>query len=268
MVTFKKLLYLRENNLEKQLIRESDFYQEWCSQLDLRWSPEETAFAGGLISNRLAFLFISAYQAAIRRTFMKNNRSWTALAISEDLGDKNPMPGLKESNGRVNGFKTWVASSKFSEDIIVSIDGTRLYAANRKTHGLKIFHKKNLRFLKEMSQGVVEFKDVAISDLEAIKSVNLKLFAKREPLYLYFAFCGFLTRMGVEDNEPLLDNLLTIASGNFTDPSHKTLFAYTDIRINEIFNNLDPKLFSGNYDKDKGLMSLYSKIIRKRAGMG
>ena len=267
MVTTQNLLCLGEDNLAKPLVKEEDFYNEWCSRLDLEWSPEETAFAGGLISNKLAFFFISAYQAAIRRTFGKNNRHWTALAISEDRGAQNPRPGLTESNGNVNGVKTWVASSKYSEEIIVSIDETRLYSANRRTNGLKIFHKENQGFLKEMSQGVAEFKDVAISDLEAIKSVDLKLFAKREPLYLYFAFCGFLTRVGVPDNEPLLDNLIIISSGNFTDPSHKTLFALTDIRINEIFNKLDPKIFSGNYHQDKGLMSLYSKIIQKRAGM-
>ena len=90
MVTTQNLLCLGEDNLAKPLVKEEDFYTEWCSQFDLDWSPEETAFAGGLISDKLAFFFISAYQAAIQRTFGKNNRHWTALAISEDRGAQNP----------------------------------------------------------------------------------------------------------------------------------------------------------------------------------
>jgi hypothetical protein len=172
----------------------------------------------------------------------------------------------------VRGFKTWVASSRFAQDIIVSVDTTRLFIANRNTPGLSLAHKDAPGFLSDMSQGIAEFKDVSISDLQALGEFDLKLFAKREPLYLYFAFCGFLHRefghSGHTDITPLLDDLLKIASGDFTDPTHKALFAKTDTRISEIFAQLTPELFAGDYEKDKGLMSLYSRVIQKRAGLG
>jgi hypothetical protein len=59
-----------------------------------------------------------------------------------------------------------------------------------------------------------------------------------------------------------------IASGDFTDPVHKALFAKIDTRVSEIFSKMAADLFAGDYEKDKGLMSLYSKVIQKRAGLG
>ncbi len=272
MVTTEGLLSLKHQMPADQLSGEIDYHRLWMSRLDESWSAEQTAFAGGLISDRLAFLFISGYQAAVRRTFNLANHTWTVLAISEDRNPDHPRPGLTESNGRVSGFKTWVASSRFAQDIIVSVDTTRLFIANRNTPGLSLAHKDAPGFLSDMSQGIAEFKDVSISDLQALGEFDLKLFAKREPLYLYFAFCGFLHRefrhSGCPDITPLLDDLLKIASGDFTDPAHKALFAKTDTRISEIFAELAPDLFAGDYEKDKGLMSLYSTVIQKRAGLG
>ncbi|MBT5701992.1 MAG: hypothetical protein QMC00_00270 [Pseudomonadales bacterium] len=268
MVTTEDLLSLKQQMSAKQLSGEVDYHRLWISQLDCSWSAEQTAFAGGLISDRLAFLFISGYQAAVRRTFNLTKPTWTVLAISEDRNPDQPRPGLTESNDRVSGYKTWVASSRFAEDIIVSVDTTKLYIANRTTPGLQLVHKEAPGFLGDMSQGVAQFTDVAISELQVLGEFDLKLFAKREPLYIYFAFCGFLHRRGTADIKSLLEDLLIIASGDFTDPIHKALFAKTDTRISEIFSNLAPALFAGDYEKDKGLMSLYSKVIQKRAGLG
>ncbi len=268
MVTTEGLLLLDPQTPARQLEGEADYHRLWIAQLDETWSAEQTAFAGGLIADRLSFLFIAGYQAAVRRTFNLTNSTWTVLAISEDRNPDQPRPGLTGSNGQVNGFKTWVASSLFAEDLIVSVDTTKLYIANRNTPGLRLTHKDAPGFLGDMSQGVAEFRAVAISDLQALGEIDLKLFAKREPLYLYFAFCGFLHRRRIHDVTPLLDDLTEIASGDFTDPAHKLLFATIDTRIGEIFSELAPGLFAGDYEKDKGLMSLYSKVIQKRAGLG
>jgi hypothetical protein len=268
VVTTEGLLSLERQTPARRFVGEADYYRLWMAQLDESWSAEETAFAGGLIADRLSFLFIAGYQAAVRRTFNLANRTWTVLAVSEDHSPDHPRPGLTESNGCVNGFKTWVASSRFAEDLIVSVDTTKLYIANRNTSGLNLTHNDAPGFLGDMSQGIAEFKDVAIIDLQALGELDLKLFAKREPLYLYFAFCGFLHRRRIQDVTPLLNDLLRIASSDFTDPAHKALFATTDTRISEIFSDLEPGLFAGDYEKDKGLMSLYSKVIQKRAGLG
>ncbi|MDA0273547.1 MAG: hypothetical protein O3C68_09890 [Proteobacteria bacterium] len=268
MVTTDSLLSLEYQTPARQCEGEADYHRFWTAQLDESWSAEETAFAGGLIADRLSFLFIAGYQAAVRRTFNLANRTWTALAVSEDRSTDNSRPGLTESSGRVNGFKTWVASSRFAEDLIVSVDTTQFYVANRNTPGLSLSHKNAPGFLGDMSQGVAEFNDVAVSNLQPLGGLDLKPFAKREPLYLYVAFCGFLHRRGIHDVTSLLDDLLNIASGDFTDPTHKALFATTDTSISEIFSELEPGLFAGNYEKDKGLMSLYSKVIQKRAGLG
>ena len=267
MVTAGELLSLKSGESIEHLSGEVDYHRLWMAGLDELWSAEETAFAGGLIADRLSFLFIAGYQAAVRRTFDLADRAWTVLAVSEDQRPDNPRPGLVQAGGRVNGFKTWVATSRFADNLIVSVGSTKLYLANRHTDGLILLHKQAPSFLGDMSQGIAEFRDVATSNLVEITPPDLKQFAKREPLYLYFAFCGFLHRRQLHDVTPLLADLLRIASGDFTDPDHKALFAATDSRISEIFSELEPALFAGNYEKDKGLMSLYSGVIQKRAGL-
>ncbi|MGV0034207.1 MAG: hypothetical protein ACNYPE_04315, partial [Candidatus Azotimanducaceae bacterium WSBS_2022_MAG_OTU7] len=166
MVTTENLLSFEHPVPALAFSSEADYHRLWIEQLDESWSAEQTAFCGGLIADRLSFLFIAGYQAAVRRTFNLANRTWTVLAVSEDRNPCHPRPGLTESVGRVNGFKTWVASSRFAEDLIVSIapiapiasiasiDSTRLYIANRNTPGLNLTHKDTPGFLGDMSQGI------------------------------------------------------------------------------------------------------------------
>lgn len=270
MVTAKNLLALADSISADSVSNEADYHRIWQDHIQAEHSPEEAAFIGGVLADRLAFLFIAGYQAAVRRTFELTDKNWTVLAVSEDKSP-DPKPGLSlNSDGLLCGYKTWVASSDFMEKMIVSTgtsEDLRLWKADRSQRGLTLHRKNKTSFLGEMSQGIAEFDRVMASELQELPSINLKLFSKREPLYLYIGFCGFLhKKLQQPESETLLNNLLIIAAGDFSLAGDKQLFAEVDRQIGVIFDATDRGLFSGDYQQDKGLMTLYSKVIQKRAG--
>ncbi len=271
MVTAKDLLTLADSIRADSVSSEAEYQRIWQEYIQVEHSPEEVAYIGGVLADRLAFLFIAGYQAAVRRTFDLTDKNWTVLAVSEDKSLSDPKPGLSlTADGLLCGYKTWVASSDFMEKMIVSTgtsEDLRLWKVDRNQRGLTLHRKNKPAFLGEMSQGIGEFDRVIASELQELPSIDLKLFSKREPLYLYIAFCGFLhKKLPHPESETLLNSLLVIATGDFSLAGDKQLFAEVDRQIGVIFNVLDPGLFSGEYQQDKGLMRLYSKVIQKRAG--
>jgi hypothetical protein len=273
VVDIEALLSISATVRPRKLSNETDFKYHWQQSVDTSWTPEQVAFMGGLLADRLSFLFIAGYQAAVRRTFDIHDNAWCVLAVSEDQSPTNPKPGLSiDANGNLNGNKTWVASSRCAESLIVSVGkpgNGQLYKVSREQSGLTIHHKDSPRFLGDMSQGIAEFSDVRIDAIDLVAPVNLKLFAKREPLFIYLAFCGFLqTRLSHPLAPDMIEGLLTIAAGDFSDENHKQLFAKIDTQIFTVFEQIEPTMFEGNYTNDKDLMSLYSKVIQKRAGLG
>ena len=245
---------------------EASFKQLWQSVFDPAWSNEELAFAGGVCADRPAFLFIAGYQATIRKTFGVADDYWSAVAVSEDRSSENPRPPVKEENGKLNGCKTWIASSQLVDELIVSAGSESLYRIPRDYPGLTISNKPTQSFLGDMSQGVAELTDLSVNGLEALPAAELKQFGRREPLYIYLAFCGFLFTRAGQDVTRLVDNLVEVAAGNFSATHHRELFAAVDDEMGHHFNDIDPGLLSGTPDADRKLISMYSPAIQKRAG--
>ncbi len=226
---------------------------------------------GGCLADRLGFFFIAGYQAAIRRTFNIKSNVWCALAVSEDRAQTNPKPGLRlADNGTISGFKTWVACAAHLDELIVSVGAmpdAEMYLLKATRADVAISVKEAPSFLSDMSQGIAEFQAVPAVDLASLAQTDLKLFAKREPLYLYFAFAAWLLKQGSPIAPKLLEQLLTIAAGDFSDPRDKATFAEVDDAIGKAMRER-ASLLEGNYEADKGLLSLYSPVIQKRAGRG
>lgn len=272
MVTKATLLDRTKDLVPVALDDEADFLTQWESKIDSNSSPEAMAFTGGALSDRLAFLFICGYQAAITKTFGNTGPGWSALAVSEDRSPENPKPCVSLTNdGTLSGYKTWVACSDTLNQLIISAaaDKPLLLKISKDQPGLTITRKGRQKFLGDMSQGIAHLDQIPLSDLQVLPEIDLKVFAKREPLYLYFAACGFLqARLQHEAVPDLLERLLTIASGDFTDPTHKAMFADVDISLNRVFATLPNDLFSRYSEADGKLISMYSPVIQKRAGRG
>lgn len=289
MVDYNDLTTLIDSN-GTDVLTERAFYDRWQLQIDPQWSPEQIAFAAGAFASTPSFLFIAGYQSAVIRTFGATDSRWRALAISEDRSPENPAPGVTLSgdengrDGKINGFKTWVACSDHLTHVIFTAagnEGNRLYHIEQGTNGLTIHSKPKAKFLGDMSQGIAEFNDVDASSLTLLLTeaetdagdsnswaTVMKQFAKREPLYLFFALCGRLHHHGNRDMRDLTEKLLTIASGDFSDPNHKLLFADVDSALNGLFPDLFSETFASGTQQDQSVLSLYSPVIQKRAGLG
>lgn len=233
-------------------------------------SPEDIALMGGRNANSLAQVFIAGYQAAVRRTFKVNGDRWSALAVSEDRSGN--LPGLSlGSDGRIHGYKTWVAACDHLDELIVSVGELpegRLYRVPLPMEAVKIETKTGVGFLAEMSQGIACFEGVSPDSLEGLPSLELKQFARREPLYIYLALCGNLQKRGHPIAEQLIQDLMEVAAGDFSQDALKQRFADADLQIQALFESDDAPAFEGNFEADKGLISLYSAVIQKRAGRG
>lgn len=233
-------------------------------------SPEDIALMGGRIADRLAFVFIAGYQAAVRRTFEVSGDRWSALAVSEDRS--GTLPGLRlGSDGLVHGYKTWVAACDLLDEVIVSVGEppeSELYRVRLPMEAVTIQAKTGVNFLGEMSQGIASFDGVSPEVLEGLPSPELKQFARREPLYIYLALCANLQERGLPAADQLIQDLMAVAAGDFSQDGVKQRFADADLQIQALFEGDDSPAFEGNFEADKGLISLYSPVIQKRAGRG
>lgn len=229
-------------------------------------SPADVALMGGRQSDRLAFVFLAGYQAAIRSLFGVAGNQWSAFAVSEDRSGK--LPGLHlDEQERIYGHKTWVAACDHLDEIIVSVNAD-LYRIPRTTSGLTIERKSDVNFLAEMSQGIASFEGVASDDIERLPPTDLKQFARSEPIYIYLALCANLKHQGHSLADDLIADLLMVASGDFTLDEHKSRLADVDLQLQSLFGEEKHPSFGGNFTQDKGLISLYSPVIQKRAGRG
>mgnify|MGYP006919746667 CR=1 FL=1 len=177
------------------------------------------------------------------------------------------------SPGQLSGFKTWVAASEVIDDIVINIGSppnSEFLLIDINRSGLTLRHKIDQKFLSEMSQGVAEFVQLQTRPGDYLETVDIRTFARREPLYLYIAYCGFL--LAHTDNHfqdqvlDCLESLWALANGALDGAADRLEFARVDRLITEITSGLDHgAIFSGNWQDDLPLLTLYSKGIQKRA---
>ena len=252
---------------------EAEFKSTWQDHFQPAMTEAELAFESGTLADRLAFLFIAGYMAAVRNCFETPDRTFTVFALSEDQHPDNPLPGLiVDDRGRLNGSKTWVACSDTVDEIVVSArqgDSVRLFRVSREQPGLSIITRQDARFLAEMSQGTATFDNVALTDLVPVPSMDPRYFARREPLFLYLAFCGFLYGQGNIEAPSLRDRLTDLSHRDLTSPEDRSALAELDDAVTARMLSLDSRHFAGDhYEADRRLIRLYSPVIQKRAGKG
>ncbi len=249
---------------------EAEFKAAWQACLKETDTPETLAYSAGAAADRLAMLFLAGYQSAVRRTFGLTGDHWTVLAVSEDRSPDNPLPGTTlDENQRLSGYKTWVAASRHVDDIIISVgEPVAYFSIPVGAEGLSLQHKEGVSFLPEMSQGIAGFDKLQLDETHKVNSVNgadIKAFAKREPLYLYYAFCGFLAARTGADVDAVMAQLDMLSEMDIQSPEARLKFAEIDDAIVPMMQSVPDDVRKGSWDSDQGLITLYSKGIQKRA---
>ena len=189
---------------------ESEFHDAWLAACtdgngNLLADETELALAGGAIADRLAWVFVSGYQAAVRRCFpeLVTGGGWTCLAAAEGRGGPGCVLSLKGDGYLLSGEKSWIAGAGVLESLVVSVadaeqsDAPCFVGVSAKAPGVALDCPRAPGFLGEMSQGVARFEEVEVAR-EAVLSEPVRRlhFRGAEPLFVLLALNGCLKAHG------------------------------------------------------------------------
>lgn len=182
---------------------EGAFYSAWlvaCAS-----APADEVFmalAGGELADRLSWVFMSGYQAAVRRCFPEfgSIRGWTCFAAAE--GGDGPSCVLAEDHDgyRLSGEKSWIAGAGLTDELVVAVgqeDDLRFVRVRRLADGVTISLPRTPGFLGEMTQGVANFDAVAVAAADVVEDPARALwFRGAEPLFIMLALNACLRARG------------------------------------------------------------------------
>lgn len=197
---------------------EEIFYGAWntaCAELtdDL----VQLALTGGDLADRLAWVFMSGYQAAVRSCFpeFRLTEGWTCFAAAE--GGAGPSCELNEEAGgyRLSGEKSWIAGASMIGELVVAVwqdEARRFVRVRRNEHGVTISLPRKPGFLGEMTQGVANFESVFVASQDVIAEPDRALWFKgAEPLFIILALNACLRTQGQAVGESSLVSAATAA---------------------------------------------------------
>lgn len=195
---------------------EADFLRHWRTTADGIVDEVELALSGGALADRFAWVFVSGYQAAIRRCFPEFAvPGWTCLAVAEPKeGPTCSLAGAGRAF-RLNGEKSWIAGAESVESLVVSVGADaerRFVAIVADAPGVALTNPRTPSFLKELSQGAARFEDVHVPAEQIITDpARAQWFRGAEPLYVLLALNACLQRQADALGDPYVSRLADTA---------------------------------------------------------
>ncbi len=260
-------------------LTEAQFLELWRQHAETQADLASMAIAGGLCADRLAWVFIAGYQAAIRCTFPDAPLSgWAAFAVSEDRQPNNPLPGVTaqhDSQGQVlSGHKTWVAAVDQIDHLILK-SGRRgeaqYFQLARDEPGLELTLRPAGSFLAELSQGAAHLNDVKVAKRQLLDDSQVALFGPREALFIYAAFCAFVLAKSPDPTQrercrAMLRRVPALLASGFSSAADVSAFKQLDADVQQLLTDIETDGFPRNasWSQDRGLISMYSKGIQAR----
>ena len=243
----------------------------WLQQVTGLDSLPAQAVKGGLLADRMAWVFVAGYQCALRHTFTElPTDGIAAFAVSEDRKNDPPLPGVKARYRndcvQVSGYKTWVACSASLSYLVIKADrgdAANYYSIERATSGLNLTDKYG-DFLAEMSQGVAHLDHVVVpTPLDASQVVN---FGLRETLYIYISFCAWAGKFVDQTQacERLIQRLADLAVNVPTSVEGISELQDVDHAVQALRARV-PATAASAWAKDQRLISMYSPGLQKRS---
>ena len=260
---------------------ETEYFAVWKKCLATEGLLDLLAMAviGGLLADRMVWVFVGGYQSAIRRTFMSEAfNGWGAFAVSEDRKGQPLLPGVilhsSAEGDLVSGYKTWVACSDSVEYVVIKAGSgaaADYFNIHRSSPGLIVSSKhavvKPGTFLAEMSQGIVHLQDVAVH--QALDDSEVVRFGIRETLYIYCAFCAHAGQFYANQVDPeacagLIHRLAELLETLPTDQVGLDELKAVDAAVQNLLGQISPDADDSNWFKDRQLIAMYSSGIQKR----
>ena len=192
---------------------EQSYYDLWSSRGLDNAAPTVVAEQGGRLADRAAWVFVGAYQGAMRQCFgeLRQRAGWASYLVSEARGESRaPTCTLQQgSKGLVlRGTKSWVAArphlatlvvnapldSGETTDVLVPVD----------TAGVALLEKRSGRFLPELAVGEAHFDEVVLptGSVLAAADTHAALFGLIEARCLLVALAGHFNEIVPAADEP------------------------------------------------------------------
>ena len=252
--------------------------------------PVAAAVTGGALADRLSWVFISGYQAAIRQVFPTTpHEGWAAFAATEAKDDPE-YPGtrltIRQNNSGLllNGYKSWVAQSRKVSHLLVtarptdptSNSPTECVYVDAAAEGVGLSSRSSPSFLADMSQGFAEFADVAVSPENLLPANSARSFGRTEARFVMLAGCAHLlahTRAASSspETESLITDIVTLATSLAECTRNEGLPALLMGQLDRAFLNGVSRFEQlglchhiPSWDTDKRLLYMYSGRIRAR----
>jgi hypothetical protein len=269
---------------------EGDWYREWTGH-NLHLVDTLTMAAwGGALADRLAWVFVSGYQAAIRAAFYVDPvPGWLALLVSEDRDEPSQQVtvGLGTSGGVLQGVKTWVAACDHVDTLLVKAGrrpSVKLMEVAAGAPGVELTARSAPGFLPDLSQGKALFDGVVINPEHTLDPAALGRFGAGEALHVTIAVAGYMLshicRFHVTDSgeqgtrgmiRQLASSLVAASDAQAIHPdSAETsgLLAQLDRDIQTLVPRFEALLSDNDADaaqrwqRDQRLVSMYSSSIQ------
>lgn len=253
-----------------QVADEQTFSALWSDQLAHLPTLAEQAVRGGLLADRMAWVFLAGYQSALRHTFSElPTHGLAAFAVSEDRKGQPPLPGVTavETDGtvQVSGYKTWVACSATLAHLVIKSDRgpqAAYYCIARESAGLTLTNKYG-GFLPEMSQGVAQLENTPVPN--PLDAQQVGYFGIRETLYIYMAFCAWVGKhaSSAAECQELITRLGLLVQTPPADESALAELRAVDDGVQALLASV-PSTATANWQQDQRLISMYSPGLQKR----
>jgi len=267
---------------------EATYLEEWTKEAAPLPSPISAAAAGGAIADRLAWVFVAGYQAALRRVFPELPADgFAAYVASEDR--KGELPGVTAVEHRdgftLVGNKTWLATSNHVQHLIVSVgerEETRFYLTTRDADGVSTLTYDRATFLGDMSQGRVTFDDAPVAlDRCITDPVRSRRFSNAEPLYVLSAAAAFMLSHTRSKGGPVslqgralaaMTAAATLAELELTDPSVTLGLVGMSAEVHAAATEFEAFLWEADeallerWSADRRLINMFSAGLERRAG--
>ncbi len=178
---------------------------------------------GGALADGLCQVFVAGYQGAIRHVIPEASPTgWYSLLVSEDAQDsaanpptiaqslarQTPAAGPSGAIWQINGTKSWVASSRCVDQLLVraKVQGSATKAAGctsdtaqdlwflcaSQAKGVSLSHRHAPSFLPEVSQGFARFENLPIAADAVLDASPFNDFMYAESLHVGLALMGHM----------------------------------------------------------------------------
>lgn len=261
---------------------EQAYYDLWHARGIHALPSGAGAIAGGLLADRLPWVFAAGYQATLRNAFAGlPARGWAAFAATEDTADPAAHPPVTldgcAPNYVLNGCKAWVAHSRLVDHLIVTINdpagnkrAARGVILERERDGVRLSHRDSPGFLAAMSQGFARFEQTPVDAGGVFTFEAIRQFGRTEAKFVMLAACAFLIAH-TDRATALHDSLVALAAGILAllaeSDTSRQVYAAIDREFQVCVDRFEDTAAPAqipDYAADRRLFRLYTARIQRR----